>query len=221
MIKFLFCSLPCVAFLTVIAPFASLAQSAPDATAEVSATTATAPAAAPAPASEPSQPSDSAATTADAAAPVAGAEATAQQVGSSVTPGPAAAQPKSPQIPADVFWVSRRVSVPIEGGLLGLEAGDEVRVLKQEGMKWTAMNEKGVFEIDSYVLIKDPVVAAQLRASAAQNNAAAQAAAAAAARAAEALEMKRRMEFEQTRRDQVLPANTLTGESRLKEPPKR
>jgi hypothetical protein len=148
-------------------------------------------------------------------------EATAPQPVTSATAAPVAVQAQAPQIPEDVFWVSRRVSVPIEGGLLGLEAGDEVRVLKQEGTKWTATNEKGLFQIDSYLLIKDPVVAGQLRAAAAQNNAAAQAAAAAAARAAEALEMQRRLEFERSRKDQVLPGSSLTGETRLKEPPKR
>ncbi len=140
-------------------------------------------------------------------------------------PAPAAAvevtQPEAPKIPNDVYWVSRRVSVPIEGGLIGLEAGAEVRVVKQEGSKWVAVNEKGMFEIDSYLLMKDPVAAALLRSAEAQSSAAARAAAAAATRAAEAAELQRRLQQEAATSASTPPARSLTGESRLNEPAKR
>ncbi len=207
-----------VAFLSILAPCVALAQTAP-----VPGTppAPTEPAATTVPPTDPANTNATPAPTAVATELAPNAAAAEPQPVTSPTAAPGAVQPKAPQIPEDLFWVSRRVSVPIEGGLLGLEAGDEVRVLKQEGTKWTATNEKGLFQIDSYLLIKDPVAAAQLRAAAAQNNAAAQAAAAAAARAAEALEMQRRLEYERSRKDQVLPGSTLTGETRLKEPPKR
>lgn len=140
--------------------------------------------------------------------------------------------PAAPETPATtptaaaapkVYFLLQRVSVPVEGGLKGLQPGTRLRLISDTGIKWQLLDPAGTLvEVEPALLTTDEETAKAMLISDKKAREAALAARAKAMKEAEAAALAERERHSQAVEAAAIPQKAgLTGESRLLEPAKK
>ncbi len=133
--------------------------------------------------------------------PVANGQETAATPAALPAPSPATVPPASSppeavasaeptEAPATTYFLLQRVTVPVEGGMRGVNPGTQLRLIDKSGPLWKFAAPNAILEVDPSIVTNDPAVAAQMAEKASKARDAALAARRAEMQAAQAREQQ-------------------------------